>query len=809
MKRMFSILLAVVLLLAAIPVETVLAECSHPETTTKTMDGFLYDIDENYHYYPYWSWVECTICGKKLEEYDTVYKPFSHTPDGRGRCSECGYLVCKHPHTSDNKMGPASYTYYDEECHIKETPYAEQCDVCSWVLSDLRDIKEIVPHDFSNNKCFYCGYRRSSSSTATPRPTNTLAPTNTPTICGHANTTHYYDSTIPPIIVSTTATTHTVQNGYKAICDDCGAETGKTGYFDAATREHTFTNGMCLCGYIQPASPTTPVPGVCSHTYVINTDKPVSGSGKYTYDSNKHTRVSVRYEQYCSKCGAKGPNSGDVADNTVGSHWFTSGYTHGVDEHWYTDTTCNGQCGYTRYENREPHTYENGVCTTCGARTQNCQHEMVVEAEPEQVITQYDLDDWMHTGSHRVETISYEVCKKCGYRVKSEEQKLTMPKSHEYEGITCKHCGYSKTEDYFALLASIPEGANPMDNEMLVDILWIEFTAAGMSRNEIQEICKLVEKAPVTYRDLYLYSFFDYDIKIVKDPSDPDANTVYIPCKEDPNGTFEEDGKTYSVVNSVFIDYAKEGLLPATWFHETGHALESNYYFDDNLTLWGTYLYIGREDAYQKMDDDVRSFIFRQATSKDHPFLARKWNALTADEQEQIYRSIIGSEVGYPEHYDPSSDTWTYDRVSLNSELQAIQDELVGNMIASVSVGSSETRNAYMVTDCLEGMTNGLVSGRENSEARDFADKVWQWWNTSEVVSGHMTERQTYWHGVDGKPTMSQGAEAWAEYYSAIMTGNQDAINSNLYYFPETCAYFDTLAEEMLTHYQEKARRRR
>lgn len=760
--------------------------CEHGFTT------YVYDASDIVSYTnagPYGHYITvnaeavCSSCGTNVPEQNAQIQEYQlHACSANGLCI-CGY--CEHLERYD-AVDPTSrddgYTGYNTRQHRYEEKYIEMCRVCGNPTGASGSGSKWEAHTLVNGQCV-CGY-----------------------VCQHYISTHHYDSTIPPIIVNTTATTHTVKNGYKAICDDCGTATGETGYFDAATREHTFTNGVCLCGYIQPASPTTPVPGVCSHNYVINRDKPVSGSERYTYDNSKHTRVSVRYEQYCSKCGAKGPESGDVSDNTSAYHWFTEGYTHGTDEHWFTDTTCNGRCGYTRYENRKPHTYENGVCSTCGARAQNCQHEMVAEAEPEQVISQYDLDDWMHTGSHRVEMITYEVCQKCGYRVESEDQALAIPKSHKFEGDTCQLCGYSNVDEFFSLLASIPDSANPLENETVADILWGEFAAAGMNRDEIREIFELVKKAPKTYRDLYLYSFFDYGMEIVKDPSDPDAATLYMPCKEDPNGTFEEDGKRYSVVNTVFIDYEKEGILPATWFHETGHAIEDNYYFEDNLTLWGNNLYIGRENAYQKMDDDVRHFISLQATSEDHPLLARKWNALTTDEQEQIYRSIIGSEVGYPESFNRSNETWTYDRVSLNSELQAIQDELVGNMIAAVSVGSSETRNAYMVTDCLEGMTNGLVSGRENAEAMDYADMAWNWWNTSEIVSGHMRERPTYWHKADGKPTMEQGAEAWAEYYSAVMTGNQDAINSNLYYFPETCAYFDSLAAEMLAHYKEQAR---
>ena len=120
--------------------------------------------------------------------------------------------------------------------------------------------------------------------------------------------------------------------------------------------------------------------------------------------------------------------------------------------------------------------------------------------------------------------------------------------------------------------------------------------------------------------------------------------------------------------------------------------------------------------------------------------------------------------------------------------------------------GSAETRNSYMVMDGVEGMTNGRGSPILNQSQMGPADFIW---SLNKYQNGtHMADDRTYWYNGESL-SMKQGAEAWAEYYSAIMTGNQDAINSNRYYFPETCAYFDTLAEEMLTHYQEKARGRR
>ena len=46
--------------------------------------------------------------------------------------------------------------------------------------------------------------------------------------------------------------------------------------------------------------------------------------------------------------------------------------------------------------------------------------------------------------------------------------------------------------------------------------------------------------------------------------------------------------------------------------------------------------------------------------------------------------------------------------------------------------------------------------------------------------------------------------DAWAEFFSAQMTRDTDALASNYYYFPKTCDTLEEFASDMLKYYKDQ-----
>lgn len=127
--------------------------------------------------------------------------------------------------------------------------------------------------------------------------------------CPHTSSTDTYNPNIQPVYSNITETHHDVSSGYTPLCDECGEPTGANGYFDAVTQEHTFEDGVCVCGASEnPAEDklAAPVPAQASMTAIRgeqvtirwNASAGAERYGVWFYDTNPATYVDAGTNLY-------------------------------------------------------------------------------------------------------------------------------------------------------------------------------------------------------------------------------------------------------------------------------------------------------------------------------------------------------------------------------------------------------------------------------------------------------------------------------------------------------------------------------
>ena len=514
--------------------------------------------------------------------------------------------------------------------------------------------------------------------------------------CPHAHVTAQYDNgALKPIFSNITNTHHDVQNGYRMICDDCGQPTGAAGYFDAISEPHNFANGD-VCACGYSRNG-------CTHAY----DKfdYVYGSGNWVdCGDGTHKRVNVTIKYTCTICGET------------------------VEE---------------RIEDNMPPT----------AHT-------TVSSEKEIGYAQIYGPDPLSKTMHKVEYRITDTCtaKGCGYSNSTTEYRW-----EEHDVAKTCVCGYTVTDEelYKSILCSLPEGANPMDNQLIRGIIADRLRASGLDGTQTAYILSAVsnEKVPETYRNIYIYSFFEYDIADTehKDGSlfRPKTNGLYLGANTNPDS---------------FLD---------TWFHESGHAVDWNA---------GKGIYISRDseyDLYNKLEEDLSNRI-NETLNGDISALdgSTPSSKLTSEERGIVCNNILGAQNA------PDKNTRVPTPSNISSDV-AIAFEYTVRKIREELVTHVESSNARMGSDINGGLSNNTVSGLYGHNWPLQIGKYDYWFK--KVNKGLFKSEYT--------PTYNQCSEAWAEYYSAYITNDTDAIEQNRSYFREGCKILDEIAEYMCEYY--------
>ena len=291
--------------------------------------------------------------------------------------------------------------------------------------------------------------------------------------------------------------------GYDAKCNDCGKwliyENGKIDDTDYTGRSgvqyrttssefeaHSFVNGVCeFCGEEK-------VEETCQHTNtkrVENTSKRTTERKPFD-DAQHEVIVTKYYELYCADCNAY------IRDDST------------------EETT-----------SKEAHDFSNGDTCECGYAKEECEHD---EKEKLEIATNvaYERIDGDQESHKIVRTRCYGMfCKACGELVSSLDPVVTNGKQkHTWKSTVynngvekCSYCGAAKYENptkggYYAALKNLKEGENPLEEGSIVrSIILSELQKSGYSRKYAEEIITRAASAPETYRDIFVYSFLEYD----------------------------------------------------------------------------------------------------------------------------------------------------------------------------------------------------------------------------------------------------------------------------------------------------------
>ncbi len=387
----------------------------------------------------------CTVCGYNRISCDHEYNNYTqitsqtHTTTG-GECKICGMLtmsktenhsytdgvcVCGYKSGGETCAHEYEYTYTQINSQIHTTTSA--CKKCG-----LRTRPITENHSYTDGVCV-CGYKSTTGGETCAHeyeytytqmnsqlhtvsgvckkcgssPTNNTAfhsYTDGVCVCGYKSggetCAHEYEYTYTQI----TSQTHTVSGA----CKKCVLRT-------LAKREnHSYTDGVCVCGYKSTTGVET-----CAHEY------------EYTYtqmNSQIHMGSDVckkcrfrtslitenhSYTDGVCVCGYKSTTDGETC-----AHEYEFTYTQ-ITSQTHTRTSQCKKCGLRATDITENHSYTNGVCV-CG---ETCAHE---------------YGGYTYSIQNCAKHYKYPTCKKCG-RILS----LPSLEPHSYTDGVCV-CGVTE-----------------------------------------------------------------------------------------------------------------------------------------------------------------------------------------------------------------------------------------------------------------------------------------------------------------------------------------------------------------------------
>ncbi|MBR4501704.1 MAG: leucine-rich repeat domain-containing protein [Clostridia bacterium] len=341
----------------------------------------------------------------------------------------------------------------------------------------------------------------------------------------------------------------------------------------------------------------------------------------------------------------------------------------------------------------------------------------------------------------------------------------------------------SRQELFYHELRGIPLGDNPLDDPVIYKIMYDELvlTDGGNDAEAFaREVLRYVKNAPSTYRDIYVYSFFDYkkmtDTGIRIPKYDSSSNTL---TTKPFDASCDKDTKIKQI---------------ATWFHEAGHAVDS-LSVSGGANLTDSYEYLLRPALLQ----DARSFL----NTYMEEYQSEKGVSFSTNEIEAIFTAIFD-----PRNKDTDVETTRYDEegtprqgianppVGISAEyrddyISFVEDTTYKIIMWSVSKlrdYSPYIHDNSMVCDLLSGTTNNVICGSEG-HGKSFGGNAY------------------YWYGPLGGWKNSQAHEAWAEFFSSQMMQLAENVSANERYCYNTCLIFEEFLEpQIYDHFTGKVR---
>ncbi len=692
----------------------------------------------------------CENCGETI----TLEPPCSHeslvNSDSEGlHCQVCGkdfgpdvidgpVNECKHTSYTIIYPGTEETWYYqwNADSHLKQTTvtyyangtsdewgYDAKCNDCGADLiydngkiddtiysgrnGAMREPIESVleAHSFVDGVCEHCGEKQTDETcqhTETKRVENT----------GKRTTE----------LKSLNETEHevTTTKYYELHCAACDAYISDDGTDTTTEKQpHDFGSGnTCACGYVKAEEP-------CQHTEtkrVENTGKRTSELKPFSETEHKVTTTKY-YELHCAACDAYISDDG-------------------------TDTTTE----------KQPHDFGNGDTCVCGYKNveEICEH---IEKEKLEIATKvaYERIDG-DLEMHKLIRTKCEgmFCKACGELVSAFDPVVTTSMGkHDWRSSVynngvdkCIDCGTTKYENptkggYYAALKGLKKGENPLKEGSVVRAIMLsELLKSGFSKTFAEEIITRAAAAPEKYRDIFVYSFFEYEKK--------------------------NDSKNYfGLSENMLHTNPKQGV--DTYFHESGHAADAQLFREGKEQG----IYTNCTELLETLEKDLRHFLEFTAYESPYKFEEEVPKQLI----QNVIDAVINIECGQTKTSKSIFRMYDVDPSKLFSEQEK---KVYEKLIASAY---DRLKN---VPGCNTNMPSDVMTGL-----------------TKRTLYSHMGHDYVYW---EQNPGYMVGAEAWAEWFSSKMYGEDEYVEYNQTYFPKATNVLDEIASEMVEHFREMVR---
>jgi len=310
------------------------------------------------------------------------------------------------------------------------------------------------------------------------------------------------------------------------------------------------------------------------------------------------------------------------------------------------------------------------------------------------------------------------------------------------------------------------EKANPEKTAEFIDKL----EKSGIPQEDQTEIKYLAYSAPEPYASLYLKNVDKYEIKVFDGRKWGSKNSHYNPAL---------------LINelNIRLDSSELGEDPkgpyTTFFHESGHAID-----DVNCTTGletGEYEYNGVA-LYDYIAQDVRNNVREYIISVD--------SSLTEQEITDIMRSMNLTD-------DADFKYGARDIGLSDPKLDAIRTQVLDFYHDNEMVGAENEA----VCDIYNGVTNNVFTDEKTQEEIDkcisrYGHYDSSYWYDGKIL-GVSAPNFTGKHN-PGQQTGNQAAELWAEFFSAQMTQNEEALASIKEHFPSAYEAMEQMARDLV-----------
>ncbi len=284
---------------------------------------------------------------------------------------------------------------------------------------------------------------------------------------------------------------------------------------------------------------------------------------------------------------------------------------------------------------------------------------------------------------------------------------------------------------------------DPASNPRIYEIIDARLEDSGFSQRHRELVVNSVQNAPQDFQDIYLHSFYQYDIQ---SGAAHGYSGAYVPTD-----------------NTMYVDstaFATEESFLDTYFHETGHAIDRNAGNLSTSTRLLRHITTDTENYINSKIDIYSDGL--TPVEKSHVL-----QAFMSGDARETSTNWLGKPTGYPPADLNSAEKQVYRKV--------------------VQACDAELRNTSYESDC---MPWDIINGMTN--------------NTLSSCGGHRKDYagEHYWFDTDGNRTGNECSEAWAEYYSSMMTGDVDSQSDNTAYLPNASDYMSLIAQGAAQRYR-------